>query len=575
MALVDGNKIIYAANEERFTRNKFEFGPPVHALENCFSVTGIKPDEIDNVAVSCLQHRNALFANGNYHYEKILFTKGRGLFDFRYVKASKTKSFIGPTAAFVNLAFATGIPRYLLFEFATMLHLLHRLPRRVSRRIVHVGHHHCHVASAYYTCDFENALCVVAEATDGQASVKIDMLENGKKQKLATTYMPHSPGIFYELVTTILGFNPLIHAGKVMGLAARGDPNLLSDEVSKLMWVDGEEIKISPQCYTMMGDFIKSDQLPDVFRRHEREDIAAAFQRCLEDCLTTVVGRVNARAKMSKVILAGGSCANVLLNQRIYELEGVDSIYVHPGMTDVGQALGAALWASVRAAERDGKTIEPQPLDSVFLGPHYSDNSIHECLDRHGLRYTRYDDIHIKIAKLLSEKQVVARFDGRMEYGPRALGNRSILFHAGDPTANDWLNKKLDRSEFMPFAPAVLSEAGSRCFEDIDGIAYTAQFMTVTARCTDYMKRIAPAVVHIDNTARPQLVGPENPGFHRILKHYQRLTEIPVLINTSFNIHNQPIVCSPDDAVKAFLRSQLPYLAIGSYLVCAEGAMGA
>jgi len=569
VALVNGSEIIYAANEERFTRNKFEYGPPVNSLENCLSETGVRPDEIDLIAVSGLQNKGTLRANGNWQYKKIMFTKGRGLFDFRYVRDFKTRFLLGPAAMLTNLAFATGIPRYLILEYSTKNLLRRRFPDFRSK-IVHVGHHNSHVASAYYTCDFEDALCVVSEATDGQASLKLDVLEHGKKKKLATTYLPHSPGAFYDLVTGLLGFNPMIHAGKVMGLAARGDPEKLSKAVSSLMWVEGEEIRISPDCYLMAGEHARTGQLPEVFFGHSREDIAAAFQWCLEDCIATVVGAVNERVGKSRVILAGGTCANVLLNQKIYELESVESIYVHPGMTDVGQALGAALWASAQAEERKGKKLEQKRLSNVFLGPSFDNELIKDCLDNHGLKYEYFDDIHREVAKLLADKKVVARFDGRMEYGPRALGNRSILFHAGDSTVNHWLNVKLDRSEFMPFAPAVLAEHGSRCFRDIDGIAYTSRFMTVTAICTDFMKSVAPAVVHVDNTARPQLVDSENSGFYKILKHYHELTDIPVLINTSFNIHNQPIVCSPEDAVQAFLYSQLPYLAIGNYLVRAE-----
>ena len=169
---------------------------------------------------------------------------------------------------------------------------------------------------------------------------------------------------------------------------------------------------------------------------------------------------------------------------------------------------------------------------------------------------------------LLAAGKVVARFDGRMEYGPRALGHRSILYHAKEPAVNQWLNQRLGRTEFMPFAPATLHEHRDGCYLNMKGAEHAAEFMTLTFDCTESMKQDCPAAVHVDGTARPQLVSADgSPGFHRILTEYYRLTGIPSVINTSFNMHEEPIVCSPDDAVRAFLQGNLDYLAIGNFLV--------
>jgi len=171
------------------------------------------------------------------------------------------------------------------------------------------------------------------------------------------------------------------------------------------------------------------------------------------------------------------------------------------------------------------------------------------------------------VAELLTEDCIVARFNGRMEYGPRALGNRSILYPAGDPEVNQWLNQQLGRTEFMPFAPAALADAAPRLFRNLSGCEKTAEFMTVTFDCTDEMKRKCPAAVHVDGTARPQLVGERtNSSFYRILRGYEARTGVPAIINTSFNMHEEPIVCTPDDAVRAFLLGNIDYLAIGPYL---------
>jgi carbamoyltransferase len=172
------------------------------------------------------------------------------------------------------------------------------------------------------------------------------------------------------------------------------------------------------------------------------------------------------------------------------------------------------------------------------------------------------------IAELIAAGRVVARFNGRMEFGPRALGNRSILYHCADASVNDWLNKRLDRTEFMPFAPATIEDEAKSNFTDLDGAEHAAEFMTITSDCSDQFKRSCPAAVHVDGTARPQIVRAQtNPSFHRLLDEYRKLTGVGTVVNTSFNMHEEPIVCVPEDAVRSFLRGHLDYLAIGPYLV--------
>jgi carbamoyltransferase len=193
------------------------------------------------------------------------------------------------------------------------------------------------------------------------------------------------------------------------------------------------------------------------------------------------------------------------------------------------------------------------------------------ALEKSGLGWTKETDIDRTVAQLLARGKVVARFSGRMEYGLRALGNRSILFHTRDREVNDWLNKRLRRSEFMPFAPVTLAGYAGECYEASPLLTDNMRFMTVCAPCTERMKRLSPGVVHIDGTARPQLVNAEeNPGYHRVLSEYHSLTGVPSLINTSFNMHEEPIVCTPGDALAAFTASRLDHCALGPYLVSAS-----
>jgi carbamoyltransferase len=207
-------------------------------------------------------------------------------------------------------------------------------------------------------------------------------------------------------------------------------------------------------------------------------------------------------------------------------------------------------------------------FDNVYYGMDYTDAEIRAALDAEGLQYARHDDAEDRIADLLAKDTIVGRFNGRMEYGPRALGNRSVLYPAKAPEINQWLNHQLGRTEFMPFAPACLAERAPKLYRNLEGCEKTAEFMTITFDCTDEMKRHSPAAVHVDGTARPQLVTPKsNASFHKILSAYEKRTGIPVLINTSFNMHEEPIVGSPADAVRAFLLGNVDYLACGNFLV--------
>ncbi len=206
-------------------------------------------------------------------------------------------------------------------------------------------------------------------------------------------------------------------------------------------------------------------------------------------------------------------------------------------------------------------------MEHVFLGPSFSDEEIRQELERAGVEADYHQDIESEMAKLLASGKVVARFNGPMEYGPRALGNRSILYQPTDPSVNDWLNDALARTEFMPFAPATLWEKADASFEGVDGARQTARFMTITFRCTPWMQETCPGVVHLDGTARPQLVRQDdNPSFYRVIEEYQRLTGLPTIINTSFNMHEEPIVCTPQDAIRAFRQGRLDFLAIGHWL---------
>jgi carbamoyltransferase len=303
----------------------------------------------------------------------------------------------------------------------------------------------------------------------------------------------------------------------------------------------------------------------------DKADLAASVQTLLEEIGIEFIQYWLRKTGLRSIAVAGGVFSNVKFNQRVHELPEVDNIFVHPAMDDSGLAVGGAFAALADEPGKDPARLM-QHLSNVYFGTSYTDEEIRQCIESFGYQATYEENITDAIADLLVQGRVVARFTGRMEYGPRALGHRSILYQTTDPSINDWLNAHLLRTEFMPFAPATLVEYADECFEGLDGARDSARFMTITFNCTEQMRAQSPGVVHVDGTARPQIIDPQtSPDFYKILTAYHQRTGIPSLINTSFNMHGEPIVCTPEDALRSFNEGKLDYLAIGNWLVTNPG----
>ena len=361
--------------------------------------------------------------------------------------------------------------------------------------------------------------------------------------------------MFYAQVTRALGFKISRHEGKILGLAAYGKESMLSYWLEKQFIFDGKTIRFK-------NSFANNTLAKYQFLLFGRENMAFAYQKVLENVSTKLVDHYLKQEQMSHLALAGGVAANVKNNQRLYELEGVKGIFIQPDMGDGGAGLGAAL-----ARVKELQKLSVKKMGSVYLGPSYSDQEIEGALKKNEITYEKHDDIEKIISDLLIKGEIIARFNGQLEYGPRALGNRSILSQATDSAINESLNKQLQRTEFMPFAPATRIEDAEICYKNCNNAKYACRFMTMTLDCTEEMKKMSPAAVHIDGTARPQLVRKEdNPSFHKILTYYKNKTGISSIINTSFNIHEEPIVCSPEDAIRGLIDARLKYLAIGPFL---------
>ena len=392
--------------------------------------------------------------------------------------------------------------------------------------------------------------------------------EDGRFTKLCALDSFDSIGNYYAYVTHICGFKAQKHEGKITGLAAFGEP-IYADILRRFIDLrDGRIVNTGQVFYWSAVDALRK-ALPDGYRD---KDLAASIQQVLEDVCGGYARYWVERTGCGDVVLAGGVFANVKLNQRIHELDNVNSVFVHPGMGDEGLAVGAALALAAELQEQGNGSLETGRIADVYWGPSYSEKEMEGALRQAGITFQHHADIERQIAGLLAQGRVVARFDGRMEYGPRALGSRSILYQPTDPTVNDWLNKRLQRTEFMPFAPVTLADHADGSYLNMDGARYPARFMTITFDCTDWMKEHCPAVVHVDGTARPQIIDREtNPSYYGIIEEYRKLTGLPTIINTSFNIHEEPIVCTPADAIRAFQIGHLDYLAMGPFLVPSEG----
>jgi carbamoyltransferase len=541
--LVDG-RIVAAASEERFSRVKNQGGFPTRALEFCLKKAGVEPKEVDHVAYAALP----------FHKERLRDVVNYGQ-NVRYVASAdgSAKSRIFHLANYAralakNDNWLTGKNEQLIRGALKSFGL--------ERKLVFVDHHLAHCASAYFASGFDRTLVVSLDGYGSGNAGSFYLGEGGKLHLLTAIPYPHSLGTFYRRVTQALGFTPNRHEGKIVGLAAFGDPSKLYDLIRARFNFDHDDY----YRFTSAQDPFFETELA---RHHSREDIAAAYQKVLEDVAVHYVKKWLAKTGASTVACAGGVFANVKMNQRIMEIDGVEQIFVFPAMSDSGVGVGAAL-----ALHSDLAKAEPYRLSDVYLGPSYSDTEIERALRASGLAFWRSSNVVDEIVDRLVKNKVVARFGGAMEFGPRALGNRSILYPAIEPEVNKWLNERLRRTEFMPFAPISLAERADELYVNIGRARHAAEFMTVTTDCTPRMRAESPAAVHVDGTARPQLVRFEsNPTVHRILRRYEERTKIPTLINTSFNMHEEPIVCSPEDAIRAFKDGNLEVLALGDYLV--------
>jgi len=525
---IDSGEVVFAVEEERLNRIKKYLGKPLLSIAECEKRYG------DNW--------NAITHSSSYHHNQIL--------DIR---------------SSIN-----------------------------NRPVVLVDHHFSHAISAYYHSGFNKCLAFTSDGAGPRISRDkfspngntdefsgVYLCENGNIEQVASTNLntPNfiSMGMFYLFLTYHLGFTTNRHEGKVTGLAAHGDPDIFYDEFNFMKVNDDgtitykENISYDDNMSSVVihdvfdriteqynVETMNSDGVKTIYDFDLRADVAAGAQAVFDDINRQWVEVMVQKYGINNIVLAGGCFANVKTNQRINESEYVNEIFVQPAMTDAGTALGSALW---QAKEICG-FWEPISLQNVLYGPEWTEEEVIAEVEKNDdLQYEKVENIEKNVAQMVHDGKIIGKYDGRMEYGPRALGSRTILCHPRDRTAIDWLNKRLSRTEFMPFAPVVLEEYVDEVFENPTS-KHTSLFMTLCYNVKEEWQNKIEGVVHVDGTARPQIV-PNNDlhrSYYKVVDEYRKITGIPVLINTSLNSHEEPILNSPQDMINSLRKNTVDYM---------------
>ncbi|MGH3734016.1 MAG: carbamoyltransferase family protein [Micromonosporaceae bacterium] len=539
-ALVIDGEPVAAVQQERFDRVKQSAAYPRDAIEFCLRRLGRR--ELEYVAVPLSPGTSA----------------GRTI---TRLTADLPQSY---EALRASLRYYEGLADHL-----TRLHELPVEPGRIS----YVGHHEAHLASAFHSSPFGESAVLSIDGSGDDSTAMYAHATNGGIRVIGATGMPDSLGYFYGAITQYLGFHPNVDEGKVMGLAPYGRRDLVGAFARILEPASGLSFRVDLRYFTYhcRAERMYSADLEAKFgeprppgapveARHE--DLARAAQESLQVVVRHLAMGVLAETGSRRLCLGGGVALNSVANGMLAELPQVDAVHVAPDPGDGGTALGAALWLEHQLSPGRTSTSVATP----YLGPEYDDSAIAEALARHGLRFTRLPSPARQAAKLVADGAILGWFQGRAEIGPRALGSRSILATPTDPTMKDKLNSRVKRREtFRPFAPAILEDRQAEYFSTTHPSYYMSHVHSVRPQMRDKI----PAVVHVDGSGRLQTVSPAlAPLFAAVITEFDKLTGIPVVLNTSFNVMGEPIVNTPDDAIRCYLGSGMDALVMGSHLLC-------
>ncbi len=575
-ALARDGEIVVAISEERLSRVKGQWGYPWRSVNECLRIAGIRRQDVDFFSVVLNKFPSSYFRRPS-RVDECLEAWHR----FRRGILGRPEDVTVTLTDFFDEVRRAGATPDGLFDWKRF-----HDDGFEKAQVRILDHHHAHAHSAAAFSGFDEALVVTVDCVGpccAQHETEAHTLEsifqqkllplshttsayrNGKLQRLHFTDLDGSPGSFYGSVTQELGFVSPRHEGKVTGLAAWGKTTVLDEPFRRVLSLSKDKTHfVSDQSGEKHGNISEARKaaIHKAAQGQSREEIAGSAQRVLEQ---TILGHVQwalQQTGLHNLALAGGVFGNVKLNQHLMELPEVDRIFVFPAMSDTG--------LSAAAAQIPAPNIPRIAVRDVYWGPEFSNAEIETLLKQGGFPYERLtpSDRPRRIAQLIADSKVVGLFQGRMEFGPRALGNRTILASPCDARINDDLNQRLSRSEFMPFAPSVLAERCEEIFENFKKGGHAAEFMTVTYTVREPWRAKIPAVVHVDGTARPQAVHREkNPRYYDILKAYETITSLPVVVNTSFNVHEEPIVCAPGEALQALREKRIDILCIEDFLV--------
>ena len=560
--VIDG-QVVAAAEEERFNRIKGgketdvdnTLVLPFQSIDYVLNAGGITLDEVDEIANS--------FAPKRRRQHKDLFRKHDPVLGGGYETPEGDRAF----REFINL-----IPNVIAARYGA-----DTAPPRSKYRWI--PHHVCHLASSYYASPFPTAAGLSIDGIGENDSTTIaDCSADGIKILERINY-PHSLGTVWEVVTNFLGFRGNHDECKIMGLAAYGDPSAHRKAMDAILRVrdDGTfETRIDPavlyQDYSQMeGLFGMRRRLPFEplsWQAKERQhaDLAAALQEKTNEIFVRLATRVRETTGREYLVMAGGVTLNCVANGLVAEKAGFKDVYIQSAAGDAGTAIGAALYAQYNG--ENGLTKTGSAMLHPFLGPSYTEAEMEAALKAHRLNYQRVEDPVEICAQLLAEGKVVGWFQGRMEFGPRALGNRSLLANPTLPGIRHVLNLQVKhREEFRPFCPTVLAEHTSEWVEHEAHLCHASRLMLATYKIRPEKRDSVPAVIHLDGSSRAQVLHREdNPLFHDLLTRFHALTGTPMVLNTSFN-DREPIVCSPDHACRTWLKTRFDAMILGPFLV--------
>ncbi|MDD5291891.1 MAG: carbamoyltransferase [Candidatus Omnitrophica bacterium] len=567
--IVKNGEVIAAAQEERFTRKKHDFNFPHNAINWCLKETSIETKNIDYVVF----------------YDKPLIKFERIVLTYLGFAPLGLKSFM------------MSMPMWLKNKLHTRDLIKNELAG-YDGPVLFTEHHESHAAAAFYPSPFKEAAILTMDGVGEWATASVGIGKNNELTILKELHFPHSLGLLYSAFTYFTGFRVNSGEYKLMGLAPYGKPVYKDVILKELLDIkeDGSfrmNMKYFNYCAGLTMTNKKFNKLfggpprrPETKITQREMDIARSIQEATEEIMLKMARYVKTLTGQDNLCLAGGVALNCVGNGKILQEKIFKNIWIQPAAGDAGGALGAALftWYKYLNNQRDTDGLKDSQKGSL-LGPHYSNEEIKKALDEYGIKYELLsrNELVDKVAKLINEENVIGWFQGRMEFGPRALGARSIIGDARSQKMQSKMNLKIKfRESFRPFAPSVLKEKCSEYF-DMDAespymllVAKVKQDKIIakddeTLQGLDKLKikrSTIPSVTHVDYSARVQTVDKEdNPIFYDMIKKFEELSGCPVVINTSFNIRGEPIVCSPLDALRCFLRTDMDYLAIGDFLI--------